>query len=350
MSRPPRASVIVVEWRTADYLPRCLEALEASELPRDAFEIIVVDNDSPTPIDHLHEAFPSVHFISSRRNLGFAGGCQLGASRARGEVLLMVNPDCVVAPDWLGQMLAVFDAEPRAGVVGCKLVHPGTRVLQHAGGQLFANGRSEHLGRDEADHGQYDEPREVDYVCGAALGARRSTVDEVGFLSGAYFPAYYEETELCVRVRRAGWKVLYTPHARAEHHESVASGGALSEVYLRRYHHGRMRFVYRNTAPLRMLTDFLPAEMAWLSHMDRKERWICAKAYGRALVDAWREDRGTPAPGDVSAERPPLPAPAPTGTPRELTVRGAQRPPSSRPPSSRPPAPGPRALLVGSEG
>jgi len=333
VSRPPRASIIVVEWRTAAYLPRCLEALEASELPRSDFEIIVVDNDSPTPIGHLHDAFPQVHFVAARRNLGFAGGCQLGLSRARGDVVLMVNPDCVVAPSWLAQMLAAFDDHPRAGVVGCKLVHPGTRVLQHAGGQLFANGRSEHRGRDEADHGQYDEPAEVDYVCGAALGVRRRTIDEVGFLSGAYFPAYYEETELCVRARRAGWRVLYTPHARAEHHESVASGGALGEVYLHRYHHGRMRFVYRNTAPLRLLTEFLPAEAAWLAHMDKRERWICARAYGKALLDAWREERGTAQPGDVSAERPPA-APAPlTGRAREIPIAAPRRA-SSRPPAA----------------
>jgi GT2 family glycosyltransferase len=305
-STAPLASIIIVEYRTADYIGECLASLEASELARDRFEVIVVDNDSPTPIGHLRERFPHVRWVKSRRNLGFAGGCALGLERAGAPIVVTVNPDCVVSPDWLTRMLEAFE-DPRAGVVGCKILYPGTRILQHAGGKVFANGRSEHRGRDEQDHGQYDQTREVDYVCGAAIAVRRATIDDVGFLSPAYFPAYYEETELCVRARRAGWKVLYTPHAVVEHHESVASGGAMSETFLQRYHESRMRFIYRNTGPKELLSEFLPAEIAWVSRMGHHERWICARSYASALVTAWRETRGTPRPGDVIEDVPAAP-------------------------------------------
>lgn len=306
-STAPLASIIIVEYRTADYIGECLASLEATEMARDRFEVIVVDNDSPTPIEHLRERFPHVRWVKSQRNLGFAGGCALGLERASAPIVITVNPDCVVTPDWLAGMLEAFD-DPRAGVVGCKILYPGTRILQHAGGKIFANGRSEHRGRDEQDHGQYDQTREVDYVCGAAIAVRRATIEAVGFLSPAYFPAYYEETELCVRARRGGWKVLYTPHAVVEHHESVASGGAMSETFLERYHQSRMRFIYRNTGPKELLTGFLPAELAWVSRMGHRERWICARSYASALFSAWREDRGTPRPTDVIEDVPAEPA------------------------------------------
>ena len=341
-STAPLASIIIVEYRTADYIGECLASLEASELARDRFEVIVVDNDSPTPIGHLRERFPHVRWVKSQRNLGFAGGCALGLERASAPIVITVNPDCVIAPDWLARMLEPFDDDPRAGVVGCKILYPGTEVLQHAGGRLFANGRSEHRGRDEKDHGQYDETLEVDYVCGAAIAVRRATIEEVGFLSPAYFPAYYEETELCVRARRAGWKVLYTPHAVVEHHESVASGGAMSQTFLERYHESRMRFVYRNTGPKQLLTDFLPAEIAWVSRMGRQERWICARSYATALFSAWREDRGTPRDADVIEDVPAEPA--------RMPKRSLARPAGARPTSEPPvrPVARSRSLAAGS--
>lgn len=300
----PRASIIVVEYRTASHIEGCLRALLASEVPRDAYEVIVLDNASPTPVDHLREQFGEVRWVHLRRNVGFAGGSTFAMSRARGDIVCGVNPDCRVAPDWIARILATFDADSRVGVVGSKILHPGTPILQHAGGRLFANGRSEHIGDGEPDHGQHDRLRDVDYVCGAAFAARRACIDEVGYLSPAYFPAYYEETELCTRARRADWRVVYAPDAVVEHDGSVASGGASSDAYLQRYHEGRMRYVLRNHRS-KLLTDFLPAEAAWLRMMGPRERIICARAYARAALDAFREDRGRATEADVREEHAP---------------------------------------------
>lgn len=329
-----RASILVVEYRTAEYLEGCLRALLASELPRDAFEIIVVDNASPTPVDHVRERVPQARWIHLRRNLGFAGGSALGLSRARGEIICGVNPDCRVSPSWLAEVLAAFDRDERVGVVGSKILHPGTTVLQHAGGRLFPNGRSEHLGANEPDRGQHDTERDCDYVCGAAFAVRRATVDEVGYLSPAYYPAYYEETELCTRARRAGWRVVYAPRARVEHEGSVASGGARSDAYLARYHEGRLRYVLRNHGPRELLLSFAPAELAWLRVMGRRERWICARAYAGAAVSALSSGRGIAGPGDVLAEHPPRdPEPHELGASREPPEPLAADRRSSRPPA-----------------
>ncbi len=295
------ATVLIVEYGTREYLGDCLSAVVRSELPRDAFEVIVIDNASPTPAAAVVERFAGVRYVLSRRNLGFAGGNILGLKRARGRAILLLNPDAIAAPRWLPEMVQSLE-EPSVGIVGCKILHPGTNVLQHAGGVLFPNGRSEHRGRGELDVGQYDTPEDVEYVCGAALGMRRDVIEKVGFLAPVYHPAYYEETELCVRVRRAGYRVLYNPKAIIEHHESVASGGAQTQAYLERYHMSRLRFIYRNYSPRQMLLEFLPAELSFVAKSPPAERRICAKSYASALLDAWRSGRGEPKPGDVTRD------------------------------------------------
>jgi GT2 family glycosyltransferase len=297
-----RASVLIVEYATRELLPGCLSALEASTLSRDDFEVIVVDNASPTPVAGLAERFPRVRFLTSRKNLGFAGGNLLGLRYARGRHIALLNPDTVPAPDWLVEVLRPLD-RPEVGVVGSKLFHPATSIVQHAGGILFDNGRSEHRGRGQRDVGQYDEPCAVDYVCGAAIAVRRDVIDQVGFLSPAYFPAYYEETELCVRARRAGFQVVYAPRAVVEHHESVASGGSQGRSYLRRYHENRMRFVYRNYSRRELLRRFLPAEVAYLmKSCPPAERRICLSAYVSAWRTAWDGSRGEPDGDAVAAD------------------------------------------------
>ena len=284
-----RASIIVVEHGTARHLPGCLEALFSSELPPDHFEVIVLDNASPTPIESgLRARFPHVRWLEARRNLGFAGGCGAAYRVARGVLIMSVNPDCEVHPGWIGSMLEPFASDARVGVVGGKLLYPGGNVLQHAGGRLFSNGRSEHIGEGEVDAGQHDAIRDVDYVCGAGFAVRRSTIEEVGFLSSVYFPAYYEETELCVRARAAGWRVVFTPHAIATHEQAVASGGAATAAYIERYHRGRTRFLLRNRLPS-SLTQTVLGELAFLRAAPPAERTICVRAWLGSLRDAWRE-------------------------------------------------------------
>ncbi|MFO0564618.1 MAG: glycosyltransferase [Polyangiaceae bacterium] len=181
------ASVLIVEYRTKQYLPACLDAILASSLPDEEYEVIVVDNASPTPVADLWAAYPRVRFLTSRRNLGFAGGNALGLEHALGEHIVLLNPDAVVTPSWLGEILAPLE-DPSVGVVGGKLLHPGTDVLQHAGGVLFDNALSTHLGRGERDFGQWDRTLDVDYVCGATISLSRRTIERVGSCHRATSP------------------------------------------------------------------------------------------------------------------------------------------------------------------
>src|SRR5437899_2944151 len=170
-------------------------------MPAEDYEVIVVDNGSPTPAQSIAGGFaPNVRLIETGRNLGFAGACHVGLSHARGDAIALLNPDCEVDPGWLPNVIRPL-ADETIGVVGSKIYYHGTRILQHAGALLAENAVSAHRGRGEEDAGQYDEPADVDYVTGAAMAVARRTIERerVGFLATAYHPVYYEDSELCLR-------------------------------------------------------------------------------------------------------------------------------------------------------
>lgn len=286
-----RASVIIVEYNTLAHLGRCLASLRAMAMPRDEYEVIVVDNGSPTPARPLVGSFPWVRLVETGSNLGFAGGNCAGLEHCRAEVVIALNPDTEVDAGWLAAMLRPF-AEPTVGIVGCKIYYPSTRILQHAGGIVLPCGRSEHRGRGERDLGQYDYQTEVPYVCGASLAVRRSVIERIGFFATAYHPAYYEDTELCLRARQAGFRVVFAPDAVVFHHEWAASESdalrsfRLSEV-------SRIRYVARNYGLAEIVTRFLPEEIAFQLAGDRfrGERRIAARAYLQGVLTARRSQR-----------------------------------------------------------
>jgi GT2 family glycosyltransferase len=288
-----RASIVIIEYNTLRHLPACLASIRRMTMNPDEYEVLVVDNGSPTPPRKLVREFPWVRFLRTGENLGFAGGCNAALPHCRADVVVSLNPDTEVDRGWLLGMLAPF-SEPTVGVVGCKIVYPGSNILQHAGGIVLPCGRSEHRGRGERDLGQYDATQDVPYVCGASLAVRRSVIDEIGYFSTAYFPAYYDDTDLCARARAAGHRVVYTPGAVLWHHEWAASDTKalqhfrLSEV-------SRIRFIARNYSLPEVLLRFVPEEVAFQLAPDRSfaERAIALGAYVKGALTAWKH-RPTP--------------------------------------------------------
>jgi GT2 family glycosyltransferase len=257
-----RASIIVINWNGAAFLDTCLEALLAQVGSED--EIIVVDNNSTdNSVGLLRARFPGVKLLCNERNLGYAGGANVGLRAAQGDVCILLNPDVQVHAGWLAALKDALQDE-RAGVVGCKLFYPGDEVIQHAGGIIhFPRATADHYGYRQRDEGQWNQARKVDYVTGAALALRRDLLDKVGFFDEGFYPAYYEEVDFCFRVREAGYQVRYVPGAVATHYEHAALGEE-SEHYIRFFHRNRLRFVLKHYEPQRFLNDFLPAEMDWL--------------------------------------------------------------------------------------
>lgn len=275
-------SIIVVSWNGCRYLEPCLDAALAQMDSAD--ELIVVDNGSTDGSAALvRQRYPGVRLRESEANLGFAGGANLGLSAARGEALFLLNQDVVLQDGALAAMSETLK-DPGVGVAGCKVLYPdGT--LQHAGGVIhWPRAVADHRGVGQPDDGRWDAARDVDYVTGAAWGFRRDVLDAVGGLDAGFWPAYYEDTDYCFRVRAAGLRVVYVPAAVAIHAESTALGKG-SPAYLRAFHGGRLRFVLKHLASERFLSEFADAERAWLTGpAPPAERAVMTRAYRSALA------------------------------------------------------------------
>lgn len=240
----------------------------------------MVDNGSRDgSADALERDGGPARVIRAGKNLGFAGGTNLGVRHSNGEVVIFLNPDTEAASDFVAVVREALLQDRTIGVLGAKIYDPGWTVIQHAGGLLRENALSDHVGRGEEDRGQHDVMREYAYVTGAALAIRRDVLDHVGLLDPYYRFGYFEETDLCFRVRRAGYRVVYEPRARVVHHEGTASK-KFSPRFFYIYHRNRLRFVLRNFPPHAIARRFLPAEIDWMRRdMPPEQRWPLLWAY-----------------------------------------------------------------------
>lgn len=228
-----RTAAAVVAWNGAAHLGACLESLAAQALCPD---VLVVDNASTDGTAALARSFEprltrrgrALRVLAQPVNLGFTGG----ANAAFREILaggvhdlaLLLNQDVVLDPGHVAHLVSVFERLPAAGAVGGKLLYPDGATIQHAGGFL-ARPRlvGLHHGQGQPDgEGLFDSERDVDFLTGAALGLRLACLQAVGLFDEVFSPGYYEDVDLCDRLRRAGWRVVYAPGARALHAESAS--------------------------------------------------------------------------------------------------------------------------------
>jgi GT2 family glycosyltransferase len=223
------ASIIIPTYNGISLTEDCIRALQEN-LPTDfRGEIIVVDNNSADDtVDRMQQLVKQdgrIRFFRNPQNIGFIGSCNRGAREASGDVLVFLNNDTLPQPGWLEPLLKIFDEYPDAGAVGGKLVYPDGR-LQEAGGLIFSDGSAANFGRGdfELDAPLYNYFREVDYVTGALIVTPRKLFEKLGGLDQRYQPAYYEETDYCVRLREAGFKVYYQPESVVIHLEGMTNG------------------------------------------------------------------------------------------------------------------------------
>ena len=195
------------------------------------FEIIVVDNDSTiNPKETINRIYPDVKVIVSGVNRGFAGGNNIGVRACRGDYLFFINNDAVLTKDALQTMLCTFQQHPKVGIV-CPLIcyYPSedssVDIIQYAGATNVHpfTGRNTILGEGEIDQRQYHQSKPTFYAHGAAMLVPRAILQEVGMMSEAYF-LYYEELDWCERIRKAGFNIIFEPHAKIYHKESVSVG------------------------------------------------------------------------------------------------------------------------------
>jgi O-antigen biosynthesis protein len=233
-SESPSVSIIIIATGDAPYLLECLRSV-ALNVRGTTYEVNLVLNGADIDVtSRMARWVEGANVTVSRVNRGFAGGCNLGASTARGEYLVLLNDDTVVAPDWLENLVAAAERRPRLGAVGSRLLHRDGS-LQEAGQVLWSDGSTSCVGRDrpESAHG-YEWARRVDYCSGSSLLVRRSTWERLGGLDEAYFPAYCEDVDLCLRIAEAGEEVWYEPTSQVWHLESQSSSAYYKRFLIER--------------------------------------------------------------------------------------------------------------------
>ncbi|MBV9582520.1 MAG: glycosyltransferase family 2 protein [Chloroflexi bacterium] len=227
-------SIVVLNYNTREHLRACLAALCWGSLQA---EVLVVDNaSSDGSADMVAADFPWVHLIRSPRNGGFAFGNNQALRRARGEAVLILNPDTLMPPDGVTALVNALREHPEAGIIGPKLLRPdGSMHLacrrsfptpqvsfyRFSGlGRLRPN--SPRFGQYNLTYVDPDLPIEVDSVCGACLLVRRSVIERIGMLDERFF-MYGEDLDWCLRARQAGWTVRYEPSIVVQHQHGAAS-------------------------------------------------------------------------------------------------------------------------------
>lgn len=221
---PLSASIIVPVYNNFLDTLLCLSAIFEIDSEH-SFEVIVADDCSPDSSAALWSSIGGVvRHVRHPRNLGFLGNCNAAAEVANGEILVLLNNDTLVLPEWLDALLQTFSDHEKVGLAGSKLINwDGT--LQEAGGIFWKDASAWNFGRgSDALAPEFNYMKEVDYVSGASIAVPEEIWREMGGFDPIYTPAYCEDSDLAFRLRKAGYRTLYQPRSEVIHHEGRSHG------------------------------------------------------------------------------------------------------------------------------
>jgi len=209
---PPAAShanisIIVPVYNEISQTIACLRSIYQQKVSV-TYEVILADDKSPDPFHDVLKTIKGLRYFRNPKNF--------------------LNNDTLVKPGWMQRLYDTFHEHGNVGIAGSKLVFP-TGELQEAGGIIWEDGTGWNWGRAEsADHPLYNFVRDVDYISGASLMIPMKLWKDVGGFSEDYEKAYYEDTDLCFRIRELGYRIVYQPESELVHIEGLSSGTDLN--------------------------------------------------------------------------------------------------------------------------
>ncbi|OGM53991.1 hypothetical protein A3F62_00280 [Candidatus Woesebacteria bacterium RIFCSPHIGHO2_12_FULL_44_11] len=258
----PKIFIVILNWNQPKLTLETVESVSRLRVTGYGLRIVVVDNGSDdNSLAELrkltrnaqHATPKQIELLINEKNLGYAGGNNVGiryALKNGADWVLVVNNDVSVDKDLIIELLKVADKYPKVGVIGPKIYFAKGfefykkrykkedlgKILWYAGGEInWDHAWGSPRGADEVDRGQYDKVEETDYATGTAVLLNAKALKKVGFFYDKYF-MYYEDTDLSVRMKRAGWKILFAPGAVVYHKVAQSStiGGDLNDYFITR--------------------------------------------------------------------------------------------------------------------
>ncbi|MEZ4982154.1 MAG: glycosyltransferase family 2 protein [Saprospiraceae bacterium] len=229
MKQLPLVSIISVHFNEPEATEKMLASTRLSGYTN--LEVLVVDNGSTKgDLQPVVNKYPEVTFFKSNENLGFAGGNNLALPYAKGEVIFFLNNDALLHPDTISTMVDFLNNTPDAGLISPLICYPPINtakrdLIQFAGTSKVSpwTGRNKTFGHKTLDFGQFDHPRVIPYVHGAAMMIKKELIAKYGSLDETYF-LYYEELDWSERLNKTGFNNYLVPAARGYHHESLSTG------------------------------------------------------------------------------------------------------------------------------
>ncbi len=238
-------SCIIVSWNAARQLADCLHSLPAGA-QGSSYEIIVIDNASTDGSADMVAREFQVRLIRNSENVGFARANNQGIRASTGRYVLLLNSDTIVPPGALPALVQFMDDHPDAGACGPRLARAdGSTQLFAFGGDptvryLLARSWNRLLFHRALHDWETQKVQTVDWVSGAALLTRRDALERIGGFDEKFF-MYFEDNDLCLRLRRAGWKIFYNPTVTITHF----GGASVSQNPARtRWYDASLRYFY----------------------------------------------------------------------------------------------------------
>ena len=242
----PKVFAITLNWNRKDDTVECVDSLLKLNYPN--YEIVVVDNGSTDgTVELLKEKFDNkITIIENKKNLGYADGFNSGiyyAFKKDAEYMLILNNDTKIDPDALIELVKVAENDSKIGFVSGKVYNYNdpNRIQTVGKGTDPIKLVGPHVGAGEIDNGQYDEIKEYEFIDDVFLLVRKEVIEKVGGYDPNFF-LYWEETDWCARVRKADFKIFYTPDAKIWHKGSMSSGGGTNP--LNTYYMARNKYVF----------------------------------------------------------------------------------------------------------
>lgn len=281
-----KIGIVIVNYNGEKYQNDALRTIYDSTYQN--FDVIIVDSASKDrSIELAKKEYPEVHYLLQEDNVGVAAGNNIGIKYAINnldcEYVLLINNDIELDKNNLSELVKKAD---ESTITVPKIYYNNPKdMIWFAGGEMYWNkGESGHIGNFETDHGQYDEERIIGYAPTCCMLIHRAVFEKIGYIDETVF-MYFDDTDLCVRMNDAGFKIKYVPTALMWHKVSSSGGGMDSKVYV--YYNFRNKFYFMEKYKDRLV---FPAKL--FTYTKLLAKFVLSPVYkknDKFILKAWKD-------------------------------------------------------------